>query len=615
MAGLCLFDSESLRIVGVNTAWSKLFGYGYSEALALRIADLAVAPQELYARIPQKGSHAKEAPVRGLFRRADGSQLTVDYTLTLHTVGASGLVCLLFSDAGSASSEEEWVSETGLPPHLRAAMRDRIGRWQKQQAALLTLASADDRDFEALMKKVLQMDAETLEVARVSYWTIGKGGGSIVCEALLDVTKGDIDRGAQLFARDFPVYFDALATGVCIPAHDARNDPRTREFRDSYLAPLGIGAMLDVPVFVKGELVGVVCHEHVGGPRGWTMDEQQFALCIGQMFSLAHAARQREEASRSLAQRETALAEANLVLARALEPDDGGLTGGAVGRYDIGKLIGRGGMGEVYRAIDRDTREAVAVKVLRQKALKNPDHVQRFFREARIAATVPTDHVARILEVGSMDDGTPYIAMELLYGHDLAWHLRRTSQLGLDQVVELCEHTSRALAAVRDAGVVHRDLKPANLFLVDAIPRRWKVLDFGLSRAEGDPFMTSAEEIAGSPHYMAPEQICGDPTDHRADLYSLAAVAYRALTGRPPHTGDLQTVLMSSLTEPVPSPTSLVRGVPVEVDLVFAIGLAKEREERFENVETFAAALAEAAGGSLSDPFRAAGWRLLKRRA
>lgn len=642
MDALCLLDPSTLRIIGVNETWLRLFGYGRKEALTLTVDQLAVAPEDLMEKIRASSSPVHAAPGGGLWRRADRSQFIADFSVGSHAVGASSVLCVLIAELPvvdwstnapmvTTAEEPSLTTDSGVALRVRAAMRERVERSTRQQSALLRLASAEDKDFDELTRRILQVDAETLDVARVSYWTLTRSGTSIVLEALYDQRKKSFaPGGTELFARDYPQYFRSLVTGTLIPAHDACSDPATSELTP-YLRPLGIGALLDIPVFLKGELVGVVCHEHVGPMRGWTLDEQQFALSIGQMFSLALAARQREDANRSLRQRDAALAEANASLDRALRPDAGAMTGRLVGPYKLGQVIGRGGMGEVYRAtrVGDSMRgpsadgsppgsfpavgAEVAVKVLRPRSLERPEHVQRFFREARLTASVPSKHVARVLDVGTFDDGAPYIAMEMLEGHDLGWHLRRTPQLSLDLVIELVEQSALALAAVREAGVVHRDLKPSNLFLVDALPRAWKVLDFGLSRSTTDPYKTVADEIVGTPAYMAPEQICGDPVDHRTDLYALAAIAFRSLTGRPPFTGDVQGMLYAALTDPLPPIASLVRGVPVEVELVFTIALAKNPNDRFPGVEAFAEALKGAAEGRLDDKARSSGWRLLKR--
>ncbi len=485
---LCLFDESSRRVAAVNATWSQLFGYTAIEAAGIDVCRLAWAPEELRVRLEHGAARELNYRARGEFRTAKNQCFVADFTLTAYPQYGSTIVALVVEQPGPRvevnTIEEEVISETGVPAHLKSAMRDRMARCARQQAALLRLASVDDHDFGELTRKLLRTDAETLGIARVSFWRLDKAGRAIVCQDLYDRNKG-FESGLELTAADYPVYFDALETGALIAAHDAVTDPRTAEFGDGYLKPLGIGAMLDIPVFLRGDLVGIVCHEHVGPPRGWTMDEQQFALSVGQFFSLALSSRHRDEAARSMRMQQVMLEEANAVIDRALRPDDGRLTGQTHGAYKLGQLLGRGGMGEVYRAIRTADRGEVALKVLRRSRASEATEVERFFREVDLMLTVPTEHVASVYERGTFSDGTPFIAMELLEGHDLAWHLRRSPELPLDQVLELVDHAARALGAVHRAGVVHRDLKPANLFLVDALPRRWKVLDFGVSQPAG----------------------------------------------------------------------------------------------------------------------------------
>jgi serine/threonine-protein kinase len=175
----------------------------------------------------------------------------------------------------------------------------------------------------------------------------------------------------------------------------------------------------------------------------------------------------------------------------------------------------------------------------------------------------------------------------------------------------MVEHCAKALSAVRDAGVVHRDLKPGNLFLTDSLPRKWKVLDFGLSKIHGTDGLTKNQAV-GTPAYMAPEQIRGGPVDHSADLYGLTAIAYRAITGRPPFAGDdVVQVLKDALRKMPAHPGEIVK-LPIEVELVLAIGLAKQTRDRFSSIEDLATAFARAAHGELDDATRARGWALIK---
>ena len=164
---------------------------------------------------------------------------------------------------------------------------------------------------------------------------------------------------------------------------------------------------------------------------------------------------------------------------------------------------------------------------------------------------------------------------------------------------------------MREAGVVHRDLKPANLFLVDTLPQKWKVLDFGLSKIQGGAALT--QEVAmGTPQYMPPEQAQGLPVDHRADLYALAAIAYRALTGQPPFVGDeIGPLLLDVLYTQPQQPGGFVQ-VAVEIELVLAVALAKKPEDRFASVEEFAAAFRAAAFGELDADTLSHGWSLVK---
>ncbi|MEZ4220728.1 MAG: serine/threonine-protein kinase [Polyangiaceae bacterium] len=314
-----------------------------------------------------------------------------------------------------------------------------------------------------------------------------------------------------------------------------------------------------------------------------------------------------------LKQRDAQLAEAKNELDWALRTGEGQMTGQTVGDYEIELLLGRGGMGEVYSALHLPTQQRVALKLLHPNMLENPEYVQRFMREAQAAAAVPSEHVAAVYELGFTPYGGPFIAMELLDGHDLAYYLRKAvdGRLSLEAIVTMVNHAAEALAAVRDAGVVHRDLKPANLFLVDSIPQKWKVLDFGLSKIQGGAALTR-EVAMGTPQYMPPEQAQGLPVDHRADLYALAAITYRALTGQPPFVGDdIGPLLLDVLYTQPQQPGSFVH-VAVEIELVLAVALAKKPEDRFGSVEEFANAFSAAAYGELDAQTQAHGWSLVK---
>ncbi|MEM9691126.1 MAG: serine/threonine-protein kinase [Myxococcota bacterium] len=319
------------------------------------------------------------------------------------------------------------------------------------------------------------------------------------------------------------------------------------------------------------------------------------------------------KATRALRQRDALLAEAQGELARATRPGAGRHTGITIDGIEIGERIGRGAMGEVYKA--RNARgKSVAVKFLHPNLIEKPKKVKRFLREAEAASAVKSPHVPRVFATGWLESPPiPYLAMELLDGHDLGWHLRRSGTLELQDVVEMVDQVSQALADVRDAGVVHRDLKPANVFLADTMPRTWKVLDFGLSKLTWATGSLTRGHAVGTPSYMAPEQVKGPSVDHLADLYALTAIAYRALVGVPPFSGDeIAHVLYRVVNEQPASPAQL-GNLPVDIELVLAVGMAKDRDQRFGRVEELATAMRAAYEGRLDDEIRRRGWAILKR--
>ena len=297
-----------------------------------------------------------------------------------------------------------------------------------------------------------------------------------------------------------------------------------------------------------------------------------------QRVTLEHVSKL-EQAVRGVAQREALLAEARAELDRQLKiGGPGRFTDQIVGSFKLGVLIGRGGMGEVYeaRAI-ADQREA-AVKLLHPGTLNDRVSVARFMREAQVASKLDTPFVVRVLEVGTTSGEVPYLAMERLRGHDLAHQLRRQRRLHLDHAQQLVDQVAQGLEAARIAGIVHRDLKPHNVFL--AQDARWKILDFGVSKSGGSGTLTKGHVI-GTPAYMAPEQARGEDVDHRADVYSLAAILYRSITGHPAFTGkDVPTTLYDVVYR-VPTQPSLLVALPADVDRVLAIGLAKHPADRF----------------------------------
>jgi serine/threonine-protein kinase len=308
-----------------------------------------------------------------------------------------------------------------------------------------------------------------------------------------------------------------------------------------------------------------------------------------------------EQAVRSVAQREAMLAEARAELDRALKVGGPGrFTEQVVGNFRLGVLIGRGGMGEVYEAHAVTDRREAAVKLLHPGTLGDPTSVQRFLREAQTAARLDSDHVVRVLEVGTTASEIPFLAMERLRGHDLAHQLRRQRRLQLQQTRTLVDQIAAGLEAARSAGIVHRDLKPHNLFYAEHDGHRcWKILDFGVSKSGGSGGTLTQGHVVGTPAYMAPEQARGEDVDHRADVYSLAAIIFRTLTGHPAFTGkDVPTTLYDVVYR-IPTQPSILAALPADVDRILAIGLAKDPKDRFETGVELAAWFAAAITGEL----------------
>jgi diguanylate cyclase (GGDEF)-like protein/PAS domain S-box-containing protein len=192
-------------------------------------------------------------------------------------------------------------------PTVTQELRAQVRRARQQQAALLQLATVKLHDFEQKLRAILRVDAETLGVERVSYWSVLENVSQLRCDALYRRGPDEFEQGVVLQRSSFPIYFEALERGDVISAVDAHTAPETREFSAPYLRPHGIGAMLDVPVYVEGTLFGVVCHEHVGGPRTFESDEQQFAMSIGQLVSLAIERDLRARAEEALRENEARL--------------------------------------------------------------------------------------------------------------------------------------------------------------------------------------------------------------------------------------------------------------------------------------------------------------------
>ncbi|WP_441289526.1 serine/threonine-protein kinase [Sorangium sp. KYC3313] len=282
------------------------------------------------------------------------------------------------------------------------------------------------------------------------------------------------------------------------------------------------------------------------------------------------------------------------------------------GRYRLTRAVAEGGMGRVFKAHDERLGREVALKTIRTEHFNNEDVRERFAREARLVARIHHSSVVEVYDSGELEDGTLFIVMEWLEGFTLAHAMKSHGPGTPAQVAVLLREGASALGAAHAAGLVHRDVKPENIFLIPSTgPGDFhvKILDFGIAKElSADVSATSTGIFLGTPLYMAPEQARGRSVDTRSDLYSFAAVAYQALTGRRIAAGeDLATILASLSRAPPPPVSSLLPGTPPDVDRAFARALALSPDERPRDVEEWASSFA---GLLDSLPKRSPGWRM-----
>ena len=274
-------------------------------------------------------------------------------------------------------------------------------------------------------------------------------------------------------------------------------------------------------------------------------------------------------------------------------------------RYEVLAPLGRGGMGMVYKALDRMLDETVAIKVLRAEYANTPAMARRFLHEIKLARRVTHRNVCRIHEYGE-EDGLRYISMEFVDGMDLRQLIReRGGTLSPMEALELATQIAEGLQAIHDVGIVHRDLKATNVMrdgrgLV-------RLMDFGIAKIGGrnegsaDP-LTSTGLVMGTPEYMSPEQCLGEALDHRSDLYALGIVLYEMLAGNVPFRGETAVAtLFKHIQDPVPYEGTLI---PMAVIPVLRKALAKNRADRFESASAMADALRHSAEQSEADQER-----------
>jgi serine/threonine-protein kinase len=293
----------------------------------------------------------------------------------------------------------------------------------------------------------------------------------------------------------------------------------------------------------------------------------------------------------------------------APSPSEDPMVGRTVNKYEIVRFIGRGGMGTVYEALNTSIGKRVAMKFVDAEMARNVDAVARFQREAQAASAVESAHIVEIFDSGFTDDGLPYIVMELLRGEDLGHRIKRCGRLEIPEVLRVAAQILRGLHRAHEAGIIHRDLKPDNIFLVDRDDDNdfAKVLDFGISKVQrfGEvPAKTLTREgtVLGTPFYMAPEQAQAlNDIDGRADLWSVGAIVYECLSGRPPHSGaTYEQVIVNICMKDAEDIRAHNPAVPEGLAKVIAKALARERSDRFTTAREFLDALIGTSGGVLS---------------
>ena len=271
------------------------------------------------------------------------------------------------------------------------------------------------------------------------------------------------------------------------------------------------------------------------------------------------------------------------------------------GKYRVERVLGRGGVGIVVQATHLRLNQRVAIKLLLSTAM--PDAAARFLREAQAAVRLKSEHVARVLDVGELASGAPFMVMEFLEGSDLDDLLQKRGAQPIPDAIHYILDACEAMAEAHAAGIVHRDLKPANLFLTTAADggKSVKVLDFGISKDSGgvDPAqpgmkLTQTTTVFGSPLYMSPEQMrAARLTDARSDIWSLGVILYELVTGKLPFDAEMYPDLVYKVNvEPPPPPSSIRRDLPAKLEAAILRCLEKDAAKRFPDVGKLAAAIA-----------------------
>jgi eukaryotic-like serine/threonine-protein kinase len=277
------------------------------------------------------------------------------------------------------------------------------------------------------------------------------------------------------------------------------------------------------------------------------------------------------------------------------------LLGKTIGnKYVVRKAIGEGGMGTVFEAEHLALGRAVAVKVLHATQVANSDSIRRFQQEARAAAAIGHPNICGVIDLGTLDDGSPYIVMERLVGETLADRIASEAGMAFEDVIDVLVQVLSGLVAAHEQRIVHRDIKPENIFLTKRVgcPPLVKVLDFGVSKMTGsmlggmpqeDLDLTRTGMVMGTPYYMAPEQARGErDLDARVDLYACGVILYEALTGKRPFAASNYNALLLQIQAATPHPALALRpALPAAYGPVIEKAMARDRRDRYATAAAF----------------------------
>jgi serine/threonine protein kinase len=278
------------------------------------------------------------------------------------------------------------------------------------------------------------------------------------------------------------------------------------------------------------------------------------------------------------------------------------------GKYFVRSALGKGGMGTVYEAVNVQIGRVVAIKALHPKQLKKEEAVKRFYQEARAAGSIGHPNICEVYDIGTLENGCPYLVMERLVGVTLADRLAKEGALPIDDVLDALGQVLFALVLAHEKGIVHRDIKPENVFLTQrsGFAPIAKLLDFGVSKIlpasqgtrDSDLDLTRAGMVMGTPFYMSPEQARGDrDLDARVDIYGCGVLLYESLTGKKPFEAKSYNVLLWQILTKNPTPARDLRPeISVSVARVIERAMSRSRDDRYPNAAAFIAALVQARG-------------------